>query len=113
MTKTLRDLVIDIKRRGVLAVPLLVRAMETRLPHQYDGHRRHAARREEAGLERVPCVVFEQGRDGGPDYGEAQLVTQLHSQAMAPAEVYTGCKHWMVLHPHVAARELALSHFPV
>ena len=99
----LRDLVIDIKRRGVL-VPLLVRRNGDVYPI-IDGHRRHAAA-VKAGLERVPCVVFDKGVTEA-QIREAQLVTQLHSQALTPAEVYTGCKHWMVLHPHATARELA------
>ena len=93
----------DMKRRGVL-VPLLVRKSGEVYPVA-DGHRRLAAALL-AGIERLPCIVL------GPDVPEAQvreisLVTQLHSQALTPYEVYCGCKSWLALHPGATAKQLA------
>jgi ParB/RepB/Spo0J family partition protein len=94
----------DMKRRGVL-VPLLVR----RNGDVYiviDGHRRLAAALlPDVGIEKLPCIVFEKDVTEA-QIREAQLVTQLHSQALSPYEVYRGCKNWLELHPGSTAKHL-------
>jgi ParB/RepB/Spo0J family partition protein len=93
----------DMKRRGVL-VPLLVR----RNGEVYliaDGHRRLAAALL-AGIDRLPCIVLDKDVTE-TQVREIQLVTQLHSQALTPYEVYAGCKSWLTLHVGAANKELA------
>lgn len=93
----------DMKRRGVL-VPLLVR----RNGGAYmviDGHRRREAALL-AGIDKLPCIVFEKDVTEA-QIREAQLVTQLHSQALSPFEVYCGCKNWLELHTGSSAKHLA------
>ncbi len=99
----LRELALDIKRRGVL-LPLLVRR-DGEVCIIIDGHRRHAAALL-AGLEKVPCLVF--GKEATEaEVREAQLVTQLHSQALTPFEIYTGAKNWLALHAGANGKQLA------
>lgn len=93
----------DMKSRGVL-VPLLVR----RNGDVYvviDGHRRREAALL-VGIEKLPCIVFEKDVTEA-EIREAQLVTQLHSQALSPYEVYCGAKNWLNLHPGSTAKHLA------
>ena len=93
----------DMKRRGIL-VPLLVR----RNGDVYvviDGHRRREAALM-AGIEKLPCIVFEKDVTEA-EIREAQLVTQLHSQALTPYEVFCGAKNWLNLHPGSTAKHLA------
>jgi ParB family chromosome partitioning protein len=93
----------DMKKRGVL-VPLLVRR-NVDLYVVIDGHRR----REAAlliGIDTLPCIVFENDVTEA-QIREAQLVTQLHSQALSPYEVYCGAKNWLSLHPGSTAKDLA------
>ena len=95
----------DMKRRGVL-VPLLVR----RNGDMYlviDGHRRREAALL-VGIEKLPCVVFEKDVTEA-EVREAQLVTQLHSQALTPYEVYCGARNWMSHHPNSAAKDLSIA----
>jgi len=100
---SLRDLAADIKRRGVL-VPVLVRK-NGEVYVIVDGHRRHAAA-VLAGLERVPCIVLSKDVSEA-QIRETQLVTQLHSQALTPYEVYAGIQNWLPLHPGATNKDVA------
>ncbi|HTU93384.1 MAG TPA: ParB/RepB/Spo0J family partition protein [Gemmataceae bacterium] len=93
----------DMKRRGVL-VPLLVRRKGD-VYMLIDGHRRRQAALL-AGIDKLPCIVFDKDVTEA-EIRETQLVTQLHSQALTPYEVYAGSKNWLSLHPESTAKTLA------
>ncbi len=93
----------DMKRRGVI-VPLIVRP-DGEMYVVIDGHRRLAAAKL-LGIEKLPCIVVGSGFSQA-QARETQLVTQLHSQALTPYEVYAGMKSWLELHPGASARQLA------